>query len=103
MSRKDPTVASNVFHCTPTSPFKGVGLKEGASVLHAHAHLNLRTGHRICDVCHTDLGKDYERGWQREERLEQARRAAAEQSRSTFATKVANRIAKKAEDTTKTA
>lgn len=96
MSRRDPATSNYVFRCDKTNPFRGLGLKPGASVLHASAHVNHRTNHRVCDVCGTDLGLDYERGWEKKDREESARRAAAEMTRNSFSAKVAARADAKA-------
>lgn len=75
MARKDNRPYS--FHCTKETPYRGHGLRDDVPILHQTAYTTPH-GQRVCKYCNTNLGRDYERAWQREERLAAARKEKAE-------------------------
>ncbi len=75
MARKDNRPYT--FHCTEKTPFRG-GLRPDVSVLHESAHQAFSNGRRTCRWCHADLGLNFERSWEREERMAKARESLAD-------------------------
>lgn len=69
---------SYTFHCTKETPFRRGCVVDGTSVLHSESFRSHRDGHRRCAWCDSDLGQDFERGWEKQEREEAARKAVQE-------------------------
>lgn len=75
MARKDNRPYT--FHCTEKTPYRG-GLRDDVSVLHSSAHQSFSNSKRTCKWCHADLGTNFERSWERDERQSKARETAAD-------------------------
>lgn len=54
--------------CTPLAPFKGFGLRPDVIIRHTAAYTDSRSGQRVCSSCGQQMGLDWERAWQKEER-----------------------------------
>lgn len=76
MARKDRRPYT--YHCTKETPYRGGGLRDDVSILHSEAHQAFSNGRRTCRWCHADLGLNFERSWEREQRLIDLREKTAE-------------------------
>lgn len=78
MARKDNRPYT--FHCTKETPYRG-GLRDDVSVLHSEAHQAFSNGRRTCRHCHADLGLNFERSWERENRINEAKAVSADSAK----------------------